>query len=387
MTIHNTSKILDEKITTWKNKLIDLSRRNRLLNFRSTKATTIKIVDEIPSEVFKSLVINSDSFHFLPKEEKGLFNQSESESTEEPKVDSYPHDLQRLEDQHTDDNLQTNLTEQRLQKNLKRIHFRANQLMEEQGYNILYLTLAMLQWHEADHSDLINKSPLIMVPVELHRKSIKSKYKLYRTEEDPFINPALQHKLSYEFDLNLPDLEEEIDPQEYLSKIMGLIENNTRWKVTFEIYLGLFSFAKFVMFKDLDKYSDVFKNNKIIQALAGVLESKQTGGVEDYITAAELDEKRKPLDLFQVLDADSSQQEAIEAVKSGRSIVIQGPPGTGKSQTITNLIAEALTLGKRCYLSVKKWQRLMLCIEGYKALVLATIALKYIVVKPIKDMC
>jgi len=44
-------EILEHKIETWKNKLIDLSRRNRLLNFRPTKVTTIKVVDELPSEV------------------------------------------------------------------------------------------------------------------------------------------------------------------------------------------------------------------------------------------------------------------------------------------------------------------------------------------------
>ncbi|MEK0369194.1 MAG: DUF3320 domain-containing protein, partial [Nitrosopumilus sp.] len=67
----------------------------------------------------------------------------------------------------------------------------------------------------------------------------------------------------------------------------------------------------------------------------------------EYITANELDEKRKPLELYQVLDADSSQQEAIEAVKAGNSIVVQGPPGTGKSQTITNLIAELMANNKK----------------------------------------
>ena len=69
--------------------------------------------------------------------------------------------------------------------------------------------------------------------------------------------------------------------------------------------------------------------------------------LDNYITADELDSKLKPHDTFQVLDADSSQQEAIEIVKSGRSLVLQGPPGTGKSQTIVNLISELLANGKK----------------------------------------
>nr|WP_283249477.1 AAA domain-containing protein [Bacillus sp. FJAT-49736] len=58
---------------------------------------------------------------------------------------------------------------------------------------------------------------------------------------------------------------------------------------------------------------------------------------------------------FQILDADSSQQEAILAAKNGRNFVMQGPPGTGKSQTIANIIAEFLALGKKVlFVSEKK---------------------------------
>ncbi len=48
-----------------------------------------------------------------------------------------------------------------------------------------------------------------------------------------------------------------------------------------------------------------------------------------------------------ILDCDSSQLEAIVAAKKGVSFVLDGPPGTGKSQTITNIIADALSAGKR----------------------------------------
>lgn len=346
----NNSDILDKKIEAWKNKLIDLSRRNYLLNFTPRKVTTIKIVDEIPSEVFNSIVIENNSFKFLHKEAKDLFDRDQTKNEDESEVEFFEYESEKLEDKYTDLNLQTNITEERLQKNLKRIQFRANQLMEEHGYNILYLTLGIVEWYEADQSDVKNRSPLIMLPVELRKRNIRSKYKLYKSDEDPFVNPALQYKLSAEFNLILPDIpieDESIDPQEYLIKTKELVRANPRWKITNEIYLGLFSFAKFVMFKDLKKYNEIFKSNTIVQALAGGSRLDQYGKESVYITADELDEKRKPLELFQVLDADSSQQEAIEAVKAGNNIVIQGPPGTGKSQTITNLIAEILANSKK----------------------------------------
>ena len=46
------------------------------------------------------------------------------------------------------------------------------------------------------------------------------------------------------------------------------------------------------------------------------------------------------------VSADSSQMVAIAAAAKGKSFVLQGPPGTGKSQTITNMIANALYQGK-----------------------------------------
>jgi very-short-patch-repair endonuclease/DNA polymerase III delta prime subunit len=337
----NKTEVFNTKLAAWKNKLIDLSRHNRLLNFRPTKASTIKITDEIPSEVFNSLVIQNKSFYFLPREEDDLWTQEKS--VEDLEVEFHPYASEELDNKHTDLNLQTALSQRRLQKNLKTIHFRSNQLMEEQGYNILYLSLGMLNWFEADHSEVINKSPLIMVPVELRQRSITSQFKLYHSGDDPFLNPALQYKLEYEAGLKLPDLpleKDEFDPKKYLLQVKELVGNSVRWSVTNDIYLGLFSFAKFVMFKELDKYSDIYRDNEIIQALAGIFDREHD--VDDFITAEELDSKRSPLEIFQVLDADSSQQEAIEAVKSGRSIIIQGPPGTGKSQTITNIISEVL---------------------------------------------
>lgn len=344
-------EILEQKIEAWKNKLIDLSRRNRLLNFRPTKVTTIKIIDELPSEIFKSMVVENNSFHFQSKEEKtdGLFNKKDSLQNDEIESEFYEYAVEGLEEKHTDLDLQTNLTNEKLQKNLKRIQFRANQLMEEQGYNILYLTLGMLEWYEVDHSDVKNRSPLIMLPIELKKRSIRSKYKLYQTDEEPFVNPALQYKMNSEFNLAIPELQLEndsFDPMEYFKEVNELIKLNARWKITNEIFLGLFSFAKFVMFKDLEKYNDTFKNNQIVQALAGVYKNAVDSGTE-FPAADELDEKRQPLDLYQVLNADSSQQEAMEAVKAGNSIVVQGPPGTGKSQTITNLIAELLANNKK----------------------------------------
>ena len=59
-----------------------------------------------------------------------------------------------------------------------------------------------------------------------------------------------------------------------------------------------------------------------------------------------LDQFPSPREVHHVVDADSSQVMALLDVNQGRNLVVQGPPGTGKSQTITNMIAEALGAGR-----------------------------------------
>ena len=51
-------------------KLLDLSGRNRLLNFRETKSSTIRIVDELPDEVYRILFSNGDAMRLLSFEPK-----------------------------------------------------------------------------------------------------------------------------------------------------------------------------------------------------------------------------------------------------------------------------------------------------------------------------
>ncbi len=55
-----------------------------------------------------------------------------------------------------------------------------------------------------------------------------------------------------------------------------------------------------------------------------------------------------------MLDADSSQNYAINAVLAGRNLIIKGPPGTGKSQTISNLVSTLVARGKRVLFVAEK---------------------------------
>ena len=173
-------------------------------------------------------------------------------------------------------------------------------------------------------------------------------YALELLEDDLLLNPTLTYKLKTDFDLRLPDLPDDIDE----TRPRGILRSAARadrradrgGRLSDDAILGVFSFQKINLYQDIAEHEDLYAAHPIIAALAG---SAPLPPPPQSILATELDDRVPPSNSFQVIDADSSQQEAIEAAKAGVSFVMQGPPGTGKSQTITNIIAEMLAAGKR----------------------------------------
>src|SRR5204863_7647633 len=70
--------------------------------------------------------------------------------------------------------------------------------------------------------------------------------------------------------------------------------------------------------------------------------------------AKSIDAQRPGGQVMEVMDCDGSQAEALADVSAGRNLVIQGPPGTGKSQTISNLISEAVAAGRKVLFVAEK---------------------------------
>lgn len=350
-------KNIDKRIYKWKEKLIDLSKRNRLLNFKFTKFSTLRIIDEQPPEVYRALVQNQQMMEFLPvkvneediPEEKGKSLEELNEGIEFKIQEFKEYEIDNLEKKHLDKYLQTKLSEIDLNKALGKISTTAKSTNDDLGYNVLFLTLGSIIWYEADNSDEKLEAPLILIPIEIKRKSVGQPYTIKYNEDSIIINPALTLKLKRDFGINLEDIhfdEDGINPIEIFSKVQEKIKQQSRWKLLNNIYIGLFSFAKFVMYKDIDTYQSLIKSNNLVKTICGLNEEKQVS-TDTICPLAELDERVKPQNTYQILDADSSQQQAIQVVKQGNNLVIEGPPGTGKSQTIANIIAELLSQNKR----------------------------------------
>jgi hypothetical protein len=366
-------------------KLLDLTKRNRLLNFRRNKST-IFIVDEQPKQVFQRIANDGNSMTFMGVPEPTLrdlkeigiegdsvslrrnkdalrtlvANRQGIDLNEElPLPDRNEESLKK----HSDNFLQTGLFMPELETRLRRIRSEARSYIEETGQNRLFLAFGFLQWTEREDLTTKYEAPLILLPVELTKGKIDSKTRCYRysvnyTGEDLIHNLSLAEKLKRDFDLILPTFDdrevvnrfngdEELDPEKYFASLQKTIKPFTNWNVSRKVVLGFFTFSKLLMYLDLDPDRWPEDKNIIDHSLIGNLllgrEDPSSGlsSTEDKFEEDEAD------DLALVVDADSSQTEAIINSLEGRDIIIEGPPGTGKSQTITNLIACFLQENKR----------------------------------------
>ncbi|QMU27673.1 DUF3320 domain-containing protein [Adhaeribacter radiodurans] len=330
--------------------LLDLSLRNPLLHYRPLQAKGVEIVNEVPAEVYRLLVLEGKAMTFLSMDSKtanSLLNTQQNT----PENEKIPSASIAITPAQTDNKLQTRETIPKLENRLLQTYHAARLFVEEQGVNILYLALGALTWYEAGNTEDPRQAPLLLIPVELTRSSARERFQLRYTGGEVGENLSLIAKMKADFGLQIPELPdtEEVDVTAYFDEVWKEIVGRKGWLINSSaIALGFFSFGKFMMYNDLDaaNWSEEAgpAQHPLLQALLhedGFQEPDPLISDEDH-----LDPHLNPAEVRQVVDADSSQTLAILDVNQGRNLVIQGPPGTGKSQTITNLISEAIGKGK-----------------------------------------
>lgn len=329
--------------------LLDLGLRNPLLNYKTPKTRGFRITQEQSSSIYDIMVRQGKAMSFIGRPGKDnkedLFDLPE---LTQPELDA----------SYIDTKLQINETEQKLQAKILNTYYFARTSIEEQGINILYISLGMLNWYEAGNTEEVRQAPLVLVPVSLERSSAQERFRLRYTGSEIGPNLSLQAKMLADFQITIPGFSEteDFNIQQYFADIEKKVAHHSTWKIEKDaIELGFFSFGKFMIYHDLDstKWPEESKpyDHEILQSLFG------QGFKENQLTATEdhnLDKETISHNLFQVVDADSSQILAILGVNEGRNIVIQGPPGTGKSQTITNIIANAVGQGKKVLFVAEK---------------------------------
>jgi superfamily I DNA and/or RNA helicase/very-short-patch-repair endonuclease len=241
----------------------------------------------------------------------------------------------------------------------------------------------MLDWQDtkdqSNHKEINqSKSPLILLPVSLSRKGMNGSFKLSIIEDEIRINPTLSYKLHRDYGVDLNNFEERINEAETEEEFKELIseirkkitQDYSSWNLADESCLSLFSFAKLSMYRDLEVNEEKILSHPLIRQVAGEILSddrvEQSLDTRFLVKSKEIDTKLDANLSRQILDADSSQEEAINASKAGVSFVIQGPPGTGKSQTISNIIAEALAQNKKILFVSEKRSALEVVVNRLK---------------------
>jgi very-short-patch-repair endonuclease/DNA polymerase III delta prime subunit len=250
-------------------------------------------------------------------------------------------------------------------KRARAVRNKANAHYEERGLETLYLAVGLATW-TSQKSAATPAAPVLLVPLRLAPKgAAQEEFELTVTGELE-VNPTFLQMLKAEFEIDCdPDellgsggIEGIIDTPEELDVTFGWLREKCSSVPGFEVssrfVVGNFSYAKLPMVRDLEGALEALAEHDLIAALAGdpaAQEALRQSGASEQIPDPD---QTPPADEFLVLDADSSQNYAINAVLAGQSLIVKGPPGTGKSQTITNLIATLMARGKRVLFVAEK---------------------------------
>ena len=339
------------RIDRWQKKLLDLTLRNRLLNFPDSKKTIPFLCTDVA--YLEDRLTDGAAIRIISLPEQNPLGERDAALYREV----HGRDLQRgfAAEALLRDELPSLLDARQLEARLIDLHRQVRNDFAEGGANTLFLAVGFLRWKKTPEEERSYRAPLLLVPVTLERRSASSSFAIRFHEDEPRFNATLLQFLERDFDLKLPQVgdslprdENGIDVPRLLAMVRQAIRDVPGMEVVDETALSTFSFAKFLMWKDLVERTQALRQNRVVRHLIDTPERAFTAGEGQppFRDERELDHAYAPSDIVCLLPSDSSQMAASLAAAEGRDFVIVGPPGTGKSQTIANMIANCLAAGK-----------------------------------------
>ncbi len=339
------------KFDIWDRKLLDLSLRNSLLNM-NLRSRSVQFMSFEVNRIEDNLQVGEE-YGLLPKIDVPIDNDTDERLRRSKLLEPY-HELISSDIEHH--RLHTYLTEGETKTVLRNIYRAARNAVEETGANSLFLAIGALRWYEKPQSTTPRFAPLLLLPVEMLYK--KGGYYIRTRDEDITLNITLIEFLRQVYDIRingldpLPTDQSGVDVPLIFAAIREALKEQKRWNVEEECILGTFSFSKFLMWNDVHNNREALLRNNIVESLVANKLTWQPGVMQADLR--QYDATTSPTDLILPMSADSSQMAAILEAGKGSSFILYGPPGTGKSQTITNLIANALYQGKRVLFVAEK---------------------------------
>ena len=358
-------------------RLLDLTGRNKLINFKHTAGKALQFVHTNIDAVLPRLLSDQGAkvtITPVPQPERRDWENVNGRLTV-PSAKDYAqrigidpsYELLRPSSRQmaaalSGSQARTLFYAEDLGKHCRKLERDAKLAIEETGANMLYLVMGFLEFPEAPESEKLYRAPLICVPVMMTKTEDEGKYTtfhLHYTGEEFADNLSLKEKIKRDFGLSLPDYDPDsgASVESYFDAITDATSAMPNWRVRRMMTLTLLSFGNMLLVRDLDPENwvdaegqSVLLNHPVVKQ---VFEGKPSTGAAQYAPEFDIDSHPKasiPL----IYDADSSQHSALIDVLEGKSRVIEGPPGTGKSQTITNLIAAAIQSGKKVLFVAEK---------------------------------
>ncbi|CAJ4857824.1 DNA helicase related protein [Burkholderia pseudomallei] len=340
----------EDRLTRWQRRLLDLSLRNNLLSFKSGKKS-LKLDAPEPG-LLEDVLAEGHALKLLTRPDLMDGSDPRSQAIHEAR------EREHIRRQHALDALTRKevfigLPQDEMDSRLTELFRNSRTTLQEGGSNTLYLALGFLSWTRDDKDDKKYRAPLILVPVTLERRSARSGFSLKLYDEEARFNPTLIEMLRQDFelelgvnDVELPKDDSGLDVAGIWKTVSHAIKDIKGWEVVEEVVLASFSFAKYLMWRDLTERTEQLKQNAVVRHLIDTPRDSYQSTVE-FPDVRRLDVELPVKETFCPLPADSSQLSAVVAGSKGKDFVLIGPPGTGKSQTIANLIAQCLAERKR----------------------------------------
>ncbi|MFW3171327.1 DUF4011 domain-containing protein [Geodermatophilus sp. CPCC 206100] len=337
------------RVQQWKNSLLDLSLRNRLINYTERAGLPLTVPPASLASL-ENLLHAGTAVSLLPSDRIAAVQRERGlRSAAELPADHLAEVLAERRSVHAD------VTEGGYLPRLRNLAYKAKTVREETGANNLYLALGSLVW-ELDGRPL--RSPLVLVPVTLTPASRNGLYRLALDETGSSTpNYCLLEKLRQVHGLAVPGLAEPaedgagIDLDRALQATrQALADAGLPHRVEATADLAVLQFAKFRLWKDLDEHWADFAANPLVHHLVHAPTEPFADPAPDTAGRVDLDELAAQCPV----PADASQLRAVAEAAAGRTFVLEGPPGTGKSQTITNLLTRAVADGKKVLFVAEK---------------------------------
>ena len=260
-----TGKVAPPRIAAWKNGLLDLSLRNRLLNFTDRSRLPLAVPDSVVDGL-EDLVNNGKAIELLPADEIGALDKERYKTGPSLPVE------RRIELLLSRGKAYTRLESAPYLSRLRRMAGAAKRIVDENGANNLYLALGSLNW-SMDGRAL--RSPLFLIPVHLKPAGRGKHFRIEMDEAGTSTpNYCLSEKLHEQFGLRIPGFEDPvrdesgIDLEAALGALRdALVQADLPFHVEGSADLAILQFAKFRMWKDLDDNWETFMAAPLVRHL------------------------------------------------------------------------------------------------------------------------